>query len=77
MEKKRAQLETRKLQVIMLAGKGKCKINVGNQGVPVVAQWVKNLMLLYEDAALILASLSGLSIRYCSKLWHGSHMMQQ
>ena len=37
-------------------------------GVPTVAQRVKNLTIILEDAGLI----PGLRIRCCHKLWHGS-----
>ena len=38
-------------------------------GVPVVAQWVKNLTSIHADVGLFLASLGGLGILHCHELW--------
>ena len=38
------------------------------EGVPIVAQQVKNLTSIHKDAGSILASLSGLRIWHCHKL---------
>ena len=49
-------------------------------GVPIVAQQVKNPTSIHEDTGSILgltqspASLSGLRIWHCHKLWHKSQM---
>ena len=39
-----------------------------------MAQWVKNPTSIYEDAGLLLVSLSGLRIQHCHKLRHRSQM---
>ena len=43
------------------------------EGIPVVAQWVKNLSSIDEDAVSI-PGVSGLRIQHCQKLWHRSKM---
>ena len=43
-------------------------------GVPNATQWVKSPTSIHEDAGSSLASLSGLRIRHCHKLQHGSQM---
>ena len=43
-------------------------------GVPIMAQRVKDQAYLCEDVGLTLASLSGLRIWHCYKLWHRSQM---
>ena len=44
------------------------------EGVPIVAQQVKNLTSIHEDAGSIPASLSGLRIWCCCKLLRGLQM---
>ena len=39
-----------------------------------MARWVKKLTSISKDAGSILASLSGLRIRHCHKLWHRLQM---
>ena len=39
-------------------------------GVPVVAQWLKNLTSIHEDQFQSLASLHGLGIWRCGELWY-------
>ena len=39
-------------------------------GVPIVAQWVKNLIVPIRMQVRSLASLSGLKIQCCRELWH-------
>ena len=45
-----------------------------NQGVPVVAQQVKNLTSIHEDVGSVLALLSGLRIQRCRELQQRSQM---
>ena len=40
-----------------------CFLKIINLGIPIVAQWVKNLTSIQEDAGWSLASLSGLRIQ--------------
>ena len=42
---------------------------IGRLVVLLVAQWVKNLTSIHEDAVPFLALLSGLRTWLCSKLW--------
>ena len=43
-------------------------------GVPLVAQWVKNLSSIHEDVVQSLALLSGLRIRHCHELQYRVQM---
>ena len=44
------------------------------QGVPIVAQWVKNLTSIHKIWVRSLASPSGLRIQCCRKLWYRSQV---
>jgi len=52
-----------------------CRFKREVSGVLIVAQWVKNLTSICEDVGLILASLSGLRILCCYKLWRRCQML--
>ena len=45
-------------------------LKILNLRVPTVAEWVKNLTSIHEDAVPSLALLSGLRIRHCRELWY-------